>query len=39
MDAGGIDVSVMSVNMPGPEVFEPESAAEASRKCNHYVEW
>ncbi|MDE0218763.1 MAG: amidohydrolase family protein [Spirochaetaceae bacterium] len=34
MDAAGIDVSVVSVNMPGPELLEPELAVEAARVCN-----
>lgn len=34
MDAAGIDVSVVSVNMPGPELLEPELAVRAARVCN-----
>ena len=34
MDAAGIDVSVVSVNMPGPELLESELAVEAARVCN-----
>ena len=34
MDAAGIDVSVVSVNMPGPELLESELAVAAARVCN-----
>ena len=34
MDAAGIDVSVVSVNMPGPEMLENELAVEAASLCN-----
>lgn len=34
MDAAGIDVSVVSVNMPGPELLESDLAVEAARVCN-----
>ena len=34
MDAAGIDVSVISVNMPGPELLEPEVGVAAARVCN-----
>ena len=34
MDAAGIDVSVISVNMPGPELLEPEVGVAAARTCN-----
>ena len=37
MDESGVDVSIMSVNMPGPELLPPEFACEASRSCNDYV--
>jgi aminocarboxymuconate-semialdehyde decarboxylase len=37
MDAAGIDMSVLSVNMPGPERLDPELAAEGARICNDYL--
>ena len=37
MDATGIDVSVLSVNMPGPDVLVAELAVEGARTCNDYV--
>jgi len=37
MDAAGIDISVLSVNMPGPELLEPELGIEGARVCNDYV--
>ncbi len=37
MDRAGIDMSIMSVNMPGPELLSADIAGEASRRCNDYV--
>ncbi len=37
MDAAGIDVSVLSVNMPGPEMLVPELRLEGARVCNNFV--
>ncbi|NPV08937.1 MAG: amidohydrolase [Anaerolineae bacterium] len=37
MDASGIDVSVISVNMPGPEALHPSVALEAARVANDYL--
>lgn len=37
MDAAGIDVSVLSVNIPGPELLEPEHGIEGARACNDYL--
>ena len=37
MDASGVDVSVLSVNMPGPERLAPELALEGARACNDYL--
>lgn len=34
MDAAGIDVSVLSVNMPGPENLDAELGIEGARVCN-----
>ena len=34
MDAAGIDITVLSVNMPGPERLVPELALEGARACN-----
>ena len=37
MDTTGIDVSVLSVNMPGPERLQPELASAGARICNDYL--
>lgn len=37
MDRAGVDVSVLSVNMPGPERLAPELAVEGARACNDYL--
>jgi predicted TIM-barrel fold metal-dependent hydrolase len=37
MDADGIDVSILSVNMPGPEVLDENLSLEGARICNDYV--
>jgi predicted TIM-barrel fold metal-dependent hydrolase len=37
MDAAGIDVSILSVNMPGPERLDLELGLEGARICNDYV--
>jgi predicted TIM-barrel fold metal-dependent hydrolase len=37
MDATGIDVSVLSVNMPGPERMDSELGVQAARVCNDYL--
>lgn len=37
MDTAGIDISILSVNMPGPERLDPELALEGARICNDYV--
>jgi predicted TIM-barrel fold metal-dependent hydrolase len=37
MDSAGVDVSVLSVNMPGPERLAPELALEGARVCNDYL--
>lgn len=37
MDSAGIDVSVLSVNIPGPELLQPELGIEGARVCNDYV--
>jgi predicted TIM-barrel fold metal-dependent hydrolase len=34
MDDAGIDVSVISVNIPGPECLEPELGVQGARLCN-----
>ena len=34
MDEAGVDVGVISVNMPGPEQLDVELAEEAARVCN-----
>ncbi len=37
MDENSIDVSVLSINMPGPESLDPELGAEGARVCNNYL--
>jgi predicted TIM-barrel fold metal-dependent hydrolase len=37
MDAAGIDISVISVNIPGPDVLPPEFAVAGARLCNDYL--
>ena len=37
MNSSGIDVSVLSVNMPGPEVLDENLAMEGAQVCNDYV--
>jgi predicted TIM-barrel fold metal-dependent hydrolase len=37
MDAAGVDVGVLSVNMPGPERLAPDLALEGARVCNDYL--
>jgi len=37
MDAAGIDVSVLTVNIPGPELLTPELGIEGARICNGYL--
>ena len=37
MDAAGIDMSLLSVNMPGPEMLVPELREEGARVCNEFV--
>lgn len=37
MDEAGIDVSVLSLNIPGPELLEPELGIKGARICNDYL--
>jgi len=37
MDADGVDLSLLSVNIPGPELLEPELGVRAARLCNDYL--
>ena len=37
MDRAGVDVSVLSVNMPGPERLSPDLAREGAQACNDYL--
>lgn len=37
MDAAGIDMSVLSVNIPSPDLLDPELALEGARICNEYL--
>jgi aminocarboxymuconate-semialdehyde decarboxylase len=37
MDAAHIDLSVLSVNIPGPEMLEPELGIEGARICNDEI--
>ena len=37
MDAAGVDVSILSTNMPGPEMLAPELRAEGAKVCNDFI--
>jgi predicted TIM-barrel fold metal-dependent hydrolase len=37
MDAARIDLSVLSVNIPGPELLDPELSLAGARLCNDYL--
>ena len=37
MDASGIEMSVLSVNIPTPDLLDRELAVEGARLCNDYV--
>lgn len=37
MDAAGIDLSVLSVNMPGPECLDDALAIQGAQLCNDYL--
>jgi len=37
MDNAAVDLGILSVNMPGPELLEPQLAARGARICNDYV--
>lgn len=37
MDAARVDVSVLSVNIPGPELLDPELAVTGAQLCNDYL--
>ncbi len=37
MDRGGIDLSIISVNIPGPEALDTDIALEAARLCNDAI--
>ena len=37
MDESGIDVSVLSMNIPGPEALDDEIAVTGARICNDYI--
>jgi predicted TIM-barrel fold metal-dependent hydrolase len=37
MDAAGIDVGVLTVNIPGPELLAPELGVAGARVCNDYL--
>ena len=37
MDAAGVDMSVLSVNIPGPELLDPALAVTGARLCNNYL--
>ena len=37
MDEAGIDVSVLTVNIPGPELLTPELGVQGARICNDYL--
>jgi predicted TIM-barrel fold metal-dependent hydrolase len=37
MDVAGVDVSILSVNMPGPERLVPELRIAGAKACNNFV--
>ncbi|MEM7132122.1 MAG: amidohydrolase family protein [Chloroflexota bacterium] len=37
MDAAGIDMSVLSVNIPSPELLDPELALQGAQICNNFL--
>jgi len=37
MNSAKIDVSVLSVNIPGPELLTPELGIKAAKICNNYI--
>jgi len=37
MDAAGVDVSILSVNMPGPERLVPELRITGAKVCNDFI--
>lgn len=37
MDRAGVDISVLSINIPGPELLDPELGIEGARICNDYL--
>lgn len=37
MDEAGIDLSVLSVNIPGPELLSPDLGIRGARLCNDYL--
>ncbi|MDE2859373.1 MAG: amidohydrolase family protein [Chloroflexota bacterium] len=37
MDAAGLDMSVISVNIPSPDMLDPDLASEGARVCNEAV--
>jgi len=37
MDTAGIDIGILSLNIPGPELLPPELGALGARVCNDYV--
>lgn len=37
MDRAEVDVSILSMNIPGPEALDPSLAAEGARICNDYI--
>ncbi|MFC1714292.1 amidohydrolase family protein [Candidatus Poribacteria bacterium] len=37
MDSAGIDISILSMNMPGPEMLTPELRIEGARVCNDFI--
>ncbi len=37
MDAAGVDMSVLSVNIPTPDLLDPAIAVEGAQICNDYV--
>jgi len=37
MDSAGIDISILSMNMPGPDMLAPELRIEGAKVCNDFI--
>ncbi|UCF96942.1 MAG: amidohydrolase [Spirochaetaceae bacterium] len=37
MDEAGIDIGILSINIPGPELLPPDLGVEGAKVCNNYI--